>query len=132
MNLEHLKHFSQSNSFFSAPRDWGMNTSHYSTPIYEGKWNYIIETLSKIANDEPRTVTLKNNISEGKLQLCQKSLIFKFPDLIWIQAITIDEYSSSVAIFSKAKYGKYDFGVNKKRVLRWIDKLSDKIPIKTS
>ena len=30
---------------------------------------------------------------------------------------------SSVAIFSRARYGKADFGTNRKRVLAWLDRL---------
>ena len=50
----------------------------------------------------------------------QRSLIFRFPDYIDVRAIAVGEDASTIAIYSRSKYGSYDFGVNKRRVERWL------------
>ena len=129
MDLQQLKNYHHSNSYFSAPREWGQNTPQNESPRFIGNSSSLINALSEIALKEPRTKIIKNDLSSSKIQLCQRSLVFRFPDIIWVQGVNIDEVSSSIAIYSSAKYGKYDFGVNQRRVIRWIKKLTEKIPI---
>ena len=126
MDLQQLKNYHHSNSYFSAPREWGQNTPQNESPRFIGNSNSLINALSEIALKEPRTKIIKNDLSSSKIQ---RSLVFRFPDIIWVQGVKIDEVSSSIAIYSSAKYGKYDFGVNQRRVIRWIKKLTEKIPI---
>lgn len=62
--------------------------------------------------------------SDGNvIEYIQRSLICGFPDNISIHLIRIDEHSSTIAIASRARYGYYDFGVNKRRVRRLISSL---------
>ena len=53
-------------------------------------------------------------------QYRQRSLVFRFPDFVDVRYIPIDDHTSTLAIYSRAKYGYSDFGVNKKRVEMWL------------
>ena len=46
----------------------------------------------------------------------ERSAVFGFPDYIDIRMIEIDANTSTLAIYSRSKFGYYDFGVNERRV----------------
>ncbi|MFC4725786.1 DUF1499 domain-containing protein [Glycocaulis abyssi] len=72
-----------------------------------------------IALQAPRT----RLVHEGGLQigLEQKSAVWRFTDKITVEAIEAGPGFSALAIYSRALLGFYDFGVNRKRVTRWLD-----------
>jgi uncharacterized protein (DUF1499 family) len=42
-----------------------------------------------------------------------------------VQFIPITETSSTLAVYSRARYGYYDFHVNENRVKKWLAALTD-------
>ncbi len=54
----------------------------------------------------------------------ERSAFFGFPDLIDVETIETGEAKSTLAIYSRSKYGYYDFGVNKRRVETWLRELA--------
>jgi uncharacterized protein (DUF1499 family) len=69
---------------------------------------------------EPRTVLVGANDAELRYVLVQRSALFNFPDTINIAIQPLDASHAAIAIYSRARYGKGDFGVNLKRVQRWL------------
>ena len=53
----------------------------------------------------------------------QRSRLFHFPDTINVKLIALPNHQSTIAIYSRSKYGYGDLGVNKKRVQHWIKQL---------
>ena len=64
-----------------------------------------------------------------KFSCIQSTRVFRFPDIIDFEFLTISIDYSSVAIYSRSRYGYYDFNVNKKRVMLWLDEISRNISI---
>lgn len=54
----------------------------------------------------------------------QRSLIFRFPDTIDIAIVPVDTESSTVAIYSRSRYGYSDLGANERRVSAWLADLT--------
>ncbi len=61
---------------------------------------------------------------KAQYEYVQKSIVFGFPDYITVEFIAISNYSSTLAIYSRSRYGFYDFGVNKKRVQKLLGQLN--------
>ena len=53
----------------------------------------------------------------------QRSRLFRFPDYITAEAMETDG-GSALAIYSRAVIGYSDIGVNRKRIMAWLDALS--------
>lgn len=73
---------------------------------------------------EPRWVLL--HADNVQLEYVQRSWLFRFPDYISVQLIEMGKERSSLALLSRSKYGHYDFGVNRKRVKRLLERLDVK------
>lgn len=51
----------------------------------------------------------------------------RFPDEVRAQILSAGDGKSCIALYSRSRYGLYDFGVNKKRVERWLERLDRRV-----
>jgi len=77
--------------------------------------------LDALLIKEPRTRIVSDDRAHVVIE--QRSAIFRFPDLIDIELIDLGPAKSTLAIFSRSKYGYYDFGANKRRIDSWLREL---------
>lgn len=54
----------------------------------------------------------------------QRSALFRFPDFIEARFIPLPEGGSTLAVYSRSKYGRSDLGVNRKRIRGWLAELA--------
>jgi uncharacterized protein (DUF1499 family) len=54
------------------------------------------------------------------MALVARSKAFHFPDFIDVEAVALAPGQTALAIYSRAKYGIRDFGVNRARTERWL------------
>lgn len=86
----------------------------------------LLTAVQAIISAEPRTRYVANDDALRQLVFVQRSRVFRFPDTIWIQGV--DRGSDmSLIIYSRSNYGYWDFGVNRRRVRRWLTKLTERI-----
>ena len=78
--------------------------------------------FDRMINKQPRTELLQDDRSSGgPVTWVQRSALFGFPDYISVQFLPSgDSGGSTLAIFSRARLGQSDLGVNKKRVTAWL------------
>lgn len=90
------------------------------SPVFEETPDSLLERFLTTALSEPRTVCVRR---EGhQAELCQTSLIFRFPDYITVEAMVQGE-GAVLAVYSRSMKGYSDLGVNRKRITRWLDHL---------
>ena len=82
--------------------------------------------LSMIA-EQPRTVQTDQDEANLQYEFVQRSALFRFPDIITVRFVPLDEATSKVIVFSQSKYGHSDMGVNKKRVDSWLAETARKL-----
>ena len=73
----------------------------------------------------PRVVTV---VAEPprRLVAIQHSAFLRFPDIVSAEFVALGADRSSLALYSRARYGRYDFGVNRRRVATWLARLAAK------
>lgn len=81
--------------------------------------------LDRIARSEPRTHMIAGNIEAGHVTYVQRSALLGFPDYISVRAQATEE-GSKVSLYSRLRFGRSDFGVNKARVERWLAQFEKK------
>lgn len=87
-------------------------------PAFEAPLEDLKAAFMRMLAGEPRIEMSEE--SPQALELVQRSRIFRFPDRISVRFIAITDASATLAIYSRAVHGRYDFGVNKKRVERFL------------
>lgn len=88
-----------------------------AAPVYAATPERLIAVVDQVAAAEPRTRETAR--TPRARQFVQVSRVFRFPDDITVEALPCDA-GATLAIWSRARYGYADFGVNRARVDRWL------------
>jgi uncharacterized protein (DUF1499 family) len=95
------------------------------SPVLEAAPADALDAVIAAAMAEPKVHLLGRQGLQAAL--VQRSKVFGFPDDITVQAFPAGPRRSVVAVYSRARVGHYDFGVNRKRVRRWLEAARDRI-----
>ena len=109
------------NQFLVLPSGFAAKAkAHAPSPVFAKPPEQVIEALKRVALAEPRTTLLAEDRAKHQVALVQKSKTFRFPDFITAEAVPIGPGQTALAIYSRAKFGSRDFGVNRARIERWL------------
>jgi len=73
-------------------------------------------------------VTLVRDIdAELQFTVMQRSRLLRFPDHVTLQALPAAGGRSALAVYSRSKYGRKDFGVNRARVEAWVKAIGEAV-----
>jgi len=97
------------------------------SPVFDVPPARLIQTLKSFITQEPRTELLHGNGATGQIEAVARSKLFRFPDYITAQAFPAGDGKSALAVYSRAKYGIRDFGVNRARVEKWLAALQQTV-----
>ncbi|OAJ33577.1 DUF1499 domain-containing protein [Piscirickettsia salmonis] len=81
--------------------------------------------LKHITN-QART-TLYRGDNNVQTHYIQRSLFFRFPDIISIEIQAVNQDTATLFLYSRSVYGYSDFGVNKRRVKNLVKELNKEI-----
>jgi hypothetical protein len=90
-------------------------------PVYTQSSAEVAAAFDAFARAESNVEVLAGSAADGFVTYIQRSTLFGFPDYMSVKFFDRADGGSSIAIFSRARYGRSDLDVNEKRVVRWID-----------
>ncbi len=79
----------------------------------------LLQDLHKIIMATPRTTVLTGSVEEGMISYVTRSRIFGFPDYTTVRTEPEKDYSR-LTIYSRLRFGSYDFKVNSYRLYTWM------------
>lgn len=93
-------------------------------PVYEANPALIASALDDFAMRQPNTTRIAGTPEQGWMTYVQLTPTMQFPDYISVLVIEIaDQGLTTVAVFSRSRFGHGDLGVNRDRVLGWLSTL---------
>lgn len=113
------------NYFYAAPLNYSKAQPQLESPIYPVSLKQLTESFEEMVAQQPRLQTLAKR--DTQFSYIQRTRWLHFPDYIDVILIALSAEQSTLAIYSRSKYGYYDFAVNEKRVKSWLQQLDDKI-----
>lgn len=96
-------------------------------PTFEVSAAELGAAFDAVAMADERVDVVAGSASEGHVTYVQRSRAMHFPDYISVRFIDVPDAGSTIAIFSRARYGQKDFDVNEKRVERWLDATGQRV-----
>ncbi len=96
-------------------------------PTYEVSATELGAAFDAVAVGDDRVEVLAGSAAEGHVTYVQRSRAMQFPDYVSVRFIDVPDGGSTIAIFSRARYGQKDFDVNKKRVERWLHETEQRL-----
>lgn len=97
---------------------------HATSPDFAMPPAALMEAFHRLAMSEPRVTVTDDKRSDLRATYVQRSRVFRFPDIVDVQVIDLGGGRSTLAVYSRAVYGRRDFGVNAGRVRDWVARLS--------
>lgn len=117
-----------SNEYIVAPEDFTPRARiDQVAPVFRVPVDKLEEEVKVVMNKLPRITYIAEDKATTRVEYVQRTLLFRFPDVITIQTIPLDSNSATLAIHSSSVYGAGDLGVNKQRVQEILGDLSLRI-----
>tara|TARA_B110000305_G_C19214571_1_gene527563 strand:+ start:100 stop:546 length:447 start_codon:yes stop_codon:yes gene_type:complete len=103
-----------------------LNYANKGTKTFNLEVNALFNILNNIIiNDNCEKVF--GDISSGLITYVCRSKMFGFPDYASINFKNLGINKSSLSIFSRSRFGRYDFGKNKQRIQKWLTELKKSV-----
>lgn len=115
-------------SFLACPRHYCAAEAGLSVPIFAMPWQQLRDAWTTMIARQPRVVPVGDEEQGRRLIYIQHSPVFRFPDIVTVEFVPFGPETSSVAVYSRSRYGRSDFGQNRKRVERWLAELQKTPP----
>lgn len=112
------------NSFRVAPAGTAVERVDQEAFIYAESAEVIAKALDDYILRQPRVERVAGYPQEQFLTYAQRTKTLKMPDYISIKVIPLGENRSTLAVYSRSRYGYGDLGVNKARVTQWLESLA--------
>ena len=95
------------------------------TRLYPGSPRALLARFDAIARAQTRTRVVAGDLDSLMITYMQRSRVFGFPDYLTVKAVVMDG-GAGLMIFSRARSGRSDFGVNRARVEAWLEQFRAK------
>ena len=120
VNIAELRSPLPKPSFLACPTGYCSTDEVITSPVFDQPWNRLLEYWREVISREKRLLIVAADPDNHRFVYIQRSAAFHFPDVITIEFLPIGPDRSSIAIFSRSRYGHYDFEKNRKRVEKWL------------
>ncbi len=108
------------NQFLMCPPGLCGAGAHAESPIFEVPVDRLRARWEAVAAAQPRVTLLAGDTHGRQFDYVQRSARFRFPDIVTVRFIAVSPSRSSLAIYSRAIYGRRAFGVNRARIEFWL------------
>ena len=106
--------------FLACPPGYCQAAEASTSPTFPLPWERLREYWTEVVSGEKRVEAVAADPEHRRFAYIQHSATFRFPDVIIVEFVQLKPDQSGIAIYSRSRYGKYDFGKNRKRVVRWL------------
>jgi uncharacterized protein (DUF1499 family) len=90
-------------------------------PVWRASPDELMAAVHAVATGAPRVKLLAGDPGDKFATYVQRSFLMGYPDYISVRALPAGDGLSTLAIWSRSRYGQSDLGVNAKRVSAWLD-----------
>lgn len=97
--------------------------AYAAVPVFPVPADALATALDAVAAAAPRTDRLAGSLDDRWVTYVQRSKWIGFPDYISVRILDMGGGTSSLAMFSRSRFGRSDLGVNRKRVENWLAEL---------
>ncbi|MEM8988548.1 MAG: DUF1499 domain-containing protein [Pseudomonadota bacterium] len=93
------------------------------SPVFEAPAEAVKDAWFAMISDQPRITNGAADDATLQYEFIQRSRLFRFPDTVTVRFVPLEAGRSTLAVYSRSKYGYGDMGANKRRVENWLSAL---------
>jgi len=91
-------------------------------PVFPVPADRLRSLVSEVALAEPGTSLLDRGPRQDRYLV--RTRLMRFPDTVVVEVFDRGEDASTLALYSRSQIGRSDFGVNRRRLERWVARIS--------
>jgi uncharacterized protein (DUF1499 family) len=111
------------NQYLLCPPDLCAAAAHGQSPVFQVPVEQLSAGWRQMLAALPGVTLLAEDGDGRQVDYVQRSVRFRFPDIITVRFLAAAPGQSTLAIYSRSIYGRSDFGVNQARVEAWLARL---------
>ncbi len=113
----------RANVFAACPPGYCAPPGDMASPIFAMDVERLRGYWSELIAVQPRVALVAWDTQRQRATYIERSVVFRFPDIVTVEFLPLGEGKSSLAIDSRSRYGRGDMGVNRRRVVAWLTTL---------
>jgi hypothetical protein len=110
------------NDYIVAPEGLRADTPDRIATVQNGGPKELLFQFDSIAGAV--STELAGSLEELHITYVQRTSVMGYPDYISVKAVEVDG-GAALVIYSRSRFGKSDFGVNRERIDRWLAQIGD-------
>ncbi len=108
------------NQFLMCPPDLCAAPGNAESLVFEVPAARLRERWREVVSARPGVELVVESTDGWQLDYVARSARLRFPDLVTVRFVSLAPERSTLAVYSRALYGRSDFGVNRTRTEGWL------------
>lgn len=122
-----LQRDSVPNQYLLCPKAMCTTQTDGEAPVFDVPVEQLQVAWDEMLAEQPRLLLLRRDVTNTQIDYVQRTRLLRFPDLVTVRFVSIDDTHSTVAIYSRSVWGKGDMGVNRARIEEWLARVKAKV-----
>lgn len=93
----------------------------FEPPVFPLSVPRLRDIVSEAGLSAPGTILAHSGVEQDRYLV--RTRLMRFPDTVNVQAIEMGQGRSTLALYSRSQIGRTDFGVNRRRLERWVERI---------
>jgi uncharacterized protein (DUF1499 family) len=115
------------NQYLLCPKSLCTAETDGEAPVFDVPVEQLQVAWDEMLAEQPRLQVLRRDVTNIQIDYVQRTRLLRFPDLVTVRFVPVDDMHSTVAIYSRSVYGQGDMGVNRIRVEEWLARVKAKV-----
>jgi uncharacterized protein (DUF1499 family) len=113
----------RSNVFAACPKSFCTPPGDIESPVFALSSERLLDDWREVIAAQRDVRLVAEDRARRRFTYIQRTRMLRFPDVVTVEFVALADGRSTLAIDSRSRYGKGDFGVNRGRVTEWLARL---------
>lgn len=127
VEIASVKKTPKPNQYLMCPDGFCEEVTDQSSPVFNASVEKLRDVLSELEDADNNFSKVNSDANDLRQKYIWRSPFWRFPNLISVELIQLDNERSTIAIYAQAQLGQSDLGANKAFVDELLVKISSKI-----
>ncbi len=114
------------NQYLALPPGFAASAApHGESPVFDLPVAELEARALTAIRGQPRVTEIDADPGRRQYAFVQRTKLLRFPDTVTVRFVDIGDGRSSLALYSRSKIGRSDFGANRARAAAWFAAIAD-------
>lgn len=122
-----IKKTTKPNQYLVCPNDFCDEKSDRISPVFDASVDRLQAVIAEIERNDANFSKVNSDDGDRRQKYIMRSPFWRFPNLISVEYIPLENDQSTIAIYAQAQLGQSDLGANKAFIDQLLSEISSQI-----